>query len=67
MRGLHHLRLDNERRAGIIPAHAGFTSLAYESSKRLRIIPARAGFTAEKRTPVYVAEDHPRACGVYCT
>ena len=29
------------------------------------IIPARAGFTAEKRTPVYVAEDHPRACGVY--
>ena len=29
------------------------------------IIPARAGFTAGDSVPVAVAQDHPRACGVY--
>ena len=43
----------------------GLLVVGYDERATTRIIPARAGFTAKKATPIYVAEDHPRACGVY--
>ena len=70
---------DHPRTRGVYPGVSGRRQIFYGSSPHTRglrhpvignfyysgIIPAHAGFTAEKRTPVYVAEDHPRTRGVY--
>ncbi len=64
MRGAHRELQGQQLHQGIIPAHAGSTTLrAAEEMFSEGIIPAHAGSTPRCRPPRPTRRDHPRTCG----